>query len=147
MAIGETISCSTFVVDLGKFEVETVQQVSGPSFGMDTIEVKQVTPDGEVFITKQPGAGRGGEITVIRGLDRSKVFTDWIHMTMTKRDVDDVRQDITLTVLDPNNKPVKRVHLARAWASGWHRDSLEAADGPVNEEVTIAYEDIEVENA
>lgn len=147
MAIGDTISGSIFVVDLGKFEVETVQQVSGLSFGTDTVEIRQVTPTGEVYTTKRTGSCHGGEITVTRGVDRSQVFTDWIQKTMTKRDMDDVREDITLMVLDPDKKPVKRVHLSRAWASGWHRDALDPANGPAKEAVTIAYEDIEVENA
>ncbi|MEV4128957.1 phage tail protein [Nocardia sp. NPDC049707] len=147
MAIGDTISGSTFVVDLGKFEVETVQQVCGLSFGMDTVEIKEVTRAGEVLVRRQAGSRRGGEITITRGVDRSQVFTDWIQKTMTKRDMDDVREDITLMVLGPDKKPVKRVHLSRAWASGWHRDALDAANGPVNEAVTIAYEDIVVEDA
>lgn len=148
MAIGDIISGSTFVVDLGKFQVETVERISGLSLGEDAIEIKQVTPDGEVLIRKQPGAARSGEITITRGLDQSKVFTEWIHTTMTKRDVDDARQDITLTVLDPNKRPVKRVHLSRARASDWQGPSLDAgANSPATEAVTIVYEDITVENA
>ena len=148
MAIGDTISGSTFVVDLGKFQVETVQQISGLSLREDAVEIKQVTSDGEVLIRKQPGSACSGEITITRGLDQSKVFTEWIHTTMTKRDVDDARQDITLTVLDPNKRPVKRVHLSRARASDWQGPSLDAGvNSPATEAVTILYEDIRVENA
>ncbi|WP_433622733.1 phage tail protein [Nocardia sp. CA-120079] len=147
MAIGDTISGSTFIVDLGKFQVETVEQISGLSLAEDAVEIKQVTPDGEVIVGTQPGSARSGEITIIRGLDQSRVFTEWIYTTMTMRDVDDARQDITLMVLDPNKKPVKRVHLARARASDWRGPSLDAgANSPATEAVTIVYEDITVEN-
>ncbi|WP_433679775.1 phage tail protein [Nocardia sp. CA-119907] len=126
MAIGDTMSGSTFVIDLGMFPVETVQQISE----LDSAPV------------------RGGAITIIRGLDRSKVFTDWIHATFTKGGADGARQDITVTVMDPNKNPVKRIRLSGAWASDWHGPSRRAgADELATEDVTIAYEGVEVENA
>ncbi|MET8874922.1 phage tail protein [Nocardia sp. NPDC004604] len=126
MAIGDTMSGSTFVIDLGMFPVETVQQIS----------------------ELQSAPVRGGEITIIRGLDRSRVFTDWIHTTFTKGAADDARQDITVTVMDLNKNPVKRIRLSRAWASDWHGQSRQGgADELATEAVTITYEGVEVENA
>lgn len=148
MAIGDTVSPVSFDIDLGRFQVETVQHVSDLSIGTDTVEIKALTPT-DHLLAKRPGQpAQRGEITITRGMDQSKAFTEWIKTTMANHDVDAAHQNITITVKDAKKKPVKRVHLLRAWASKYPGPALEAgANGPAAESVTITYEDAKIENA
>ncbi|MCQ4083529.1 phage tail protein [Streptomyces sp. RB6PN25] len=80
-------------------------------------------------------------------MDKSKAFTDWVKRSLVEGNVDGARQNVTITVMDRAKKPVKRIHLSNAWASGWDGPSLEAgANDPATETVTLAYEDIKVES-
>ncbi|MFI6449270.1 phage tail protein [Kitasatospora sp. NPDC050543] len=145
MPLGDALSSHTFAVELGNFQVETVQAVSGLTLGQDVIETRQVSPTGELIIRKQPGAQKAGEITVTRGLDKSTAFTDWIKQTLVDGDLDSARQNITIAVKDGRNETVRRIHLTNAWASGWAGPELDATSGPAIETVTITYEDVTVE--
>ncbi|KJK55639.1 phage tail protein [Saccharothrix sp. ST-888] len=146
MLTGDTFSSSTFAIELGKFQVETVQDVSGLTLEQDVIEVRQVTSTGESVIRKQPGARKTGEITVTRGMEKSTAFTDWIKATRVNADRDAARQNITIAVKDAQKQTVRRIHLTNAWASRWEGPQLGASStGPATEQVTITYEDITVE--
>ncbi|MDH6699525.1 phage tail protein [Streptomyces griseoviridis] len=146
MLTGDTILNSRFTIELGKFQVETVQNVSGLSLEQDVVETRQVSPTGEMVVRKQPGSRRTGEITVTRGMDKSTAFTDWIKATLVDADLDAARQNITISLMDAKKQTVRRIHLSNAWASRWQGPSLGAAGSEsASEEVTITYEDITVE--
>ncbi|QIS23526.1 phage tail protein [Nocardia terpenica] len=147
MNSGETLATHSFTVELGKFQVETVQDVSGLSLGEDVVEVKQVSAaTGELMVRKQPGARHTGEITITRGMDKSTVFTDWIKTTLVKADVKAARQNIAVVMKDSARNTVRRFSLSNAWASQWEGPSLAAGDNsPALEKVTVTYEDISVE--
>jgi len=143
---GDTFSSSTFAIELGKFQVETVQDVSGLTLEQDVVEVRQVSATGELIVRKQPGARKAGEITVTRGMDKSTAFTDWIKATLVNADLDSARQNITIALKDAQKQTVRRIHLTNAWASRWEGPQLGAANsGTATEQVTITYEDITVE--
>ncbi len=146
MLTGDTFSSSTFAVELGKFQVETVQDVSGLTLEQDVVEVRQVSATGELIVRKQPGARKSGEITITRGMDKSTAFTDWIKATLVNADLDSARQNITIALKDAQKQTVRRIHLTNAWASRWEGPQLGAANsGIATEQVTITYEDITVE--
>ncbi|MFC0602562.1 phage tail protein [Streptomyces palmae] len=146
MLTGDTILNSRFAIELGKFQVETVQNVSGLSLEQDVVETRQVSPTGEVVVRKQPGSRRTGEITVTRGMDKSTAFTDWIKATLVDADLAAARQNITISLMDAQKQTVRRIHLSNAWASRWQGPSLGAASSEsALEEVTITYEDITIE--
>jgi phage tail-like protein len=146
MATGNTLSTHLFAIDLGKFQVETVQDVGGLVWEQDVVEVRQVTPTGELLVRKQPGARKSGQITVTRGMDKSTAFTDWIRASLVDKDFDGARQDVTVSLMDPRKTVVRRVRLTNAFASRWEGPSLQAGGaGPAVEQVTIDYEDITVE--
>ncbi|MFE6692330.1 phage tail protein [Streptomyces sp. NPDC057743] len=147
MNTGETLVTHSFTVELGKFQVETVQDVSGLSLGEDVVEVKQISAaTGALVIRKQPGARHSGEITITRGMDKSPVFTDWINTTLVKADVTAARQNIAVVMRDSAKNTVRRFTMTNAWASQWEGPSLAAGDNsPATEKVTITYEDISVE--
>ncbi|MGW7578576.1 phage tail protein [Streptomyces sp. NPDC054765] len=146
MLTGDTFSSSTFAIELGKFQVETVQEVSGLTLEQDVVEVRQVSATGELIVRKQPGSRRTGEITITRGMDKSTAFTDWIKATLVNADLDSARQNITISLKDAQKQTVRRIHLTNAWASRWEGPQLGAANSAIaTEQVTITYEDITVE--
>ncbi|MEH6374074.1 phage tail protein [Streptomyces sp. KLMMK] len=146
MLTGDTFSSSTFAIELGKFQVETVQDVSGLTLEQDVVETRQVSATGELIVRKQPGARRTGEITITRGMDKSTAFTDWIKATLVDADLDSARQNITIALKDAKKQTVRRIHLSNAWASRWEGPQLGATNsGVATEQVTITYEDITVE--
>ncbi|MFI5987879.1 phage tail protein [Streptomyces sp. NPDC051555] len=134
-----------FGLEMGNFQVETVQSVSAVTYGQDVSETRYVTSTGELVIHKQPGARQTGEITVTRGMDKSKVFTDWVKKSL-ENNVATARQNITITIMDPQKKPVRRVHLHNAWATQWSGPALDAgSNDPATETVTLTYDDITIE--
>ncbi|MFF3652718.1 phage tail protein [Streptomyces sp. NPDC002181] len=146
MLTGDSVSSRTFAIELGKFQVETVQSVSGLQLEQDVVEVRQVSPTGDPLVRKQQGARQTGEVTITRGMDKSTAFTDWIKSTLVNADLDAERQNITIALKDARKQTVRRIHLSNAWASRWEGPSLDAsASGPATEQVTITYEDITIE--
>ncbi|MEU1782845.1 MULTISPECIES: phage tail protein [Streptomyces] len=146
MLTGDTFSSNTFAIELGKFQVETVQDVSGLTLEQDVVETRQVSATGELIVRKQPGARKTGEVTITRGMDKSTAFTDWIKTTLVNADLDSARQNITIALKDAQKQTVRRIHLTNAWASRWEGPQLGAANsGTATEQVTITYEDITVD--
>ncbi|WP_062989738.1 phage tail protein [Nocardia anaemiae] len=125
MHIQDKADSRVFAIDLGDFRVETVQDVMGIS---------------------TPSQGTLGEVRITRGPERSKAFTDWIERTLADGGADDARQDITITVMDADENPGRRIRLLRAVPTGWTEPSLDAENAePVSESVTVAYEEIRIE--
>lgn len=125
MQIQDKTDSRTFAIDLGEFRVEMVQDVLGIS---------------------QPSEGTLGEVRITRGLDRSKAFTDWIERTLADDDAESARQDITITVMDADKKPGRRIRLLRALPTSWTEPALDAEDAePASESVTVAYEEMRIE--
>ncbi|MFG2286260.1 phage tail protein [Streptomyces sp. NPDC048595] len=145
MLTGDALTSHTFTIELGTFQVETLKDVSGLTVGQDVVEIRQVSPTGELIVRKQPGVRQAGEVTLTRGMDKSTAFTDWIR-TSLQGDLDGARQNVTIAVSDAAEQPVRRFHLVNAWASSWTGPDLDAtASGPATETVTLTYEDISVE--
>jgi phage tail-like protein len=146
MAQGDALSTHTFGVQLGGILVESVQEVSGLSVEQEVVEVKQVTNSGEQIIRKQPGARQAGEVTIIRGLDKSSAFTDWIKQTLNNGAVNTARQNLTIEIMDSTKETVRRIQLMQGWASKWEGPSLKAGESSAaTETVTITFEEIVVE--
>ncbi|MEJ3746402.1 phage tail protein [Actinomycetes bacterium KLBMP 9797] len=140
---GDAFATHRFQVELGKARVESVQEVSGLTVELDAIEVNQVTPTGEYIIRKIPGARKGGEVTVTRGLDKSSAFTSWIKDTFEKGAIDAARQNISIIIVNAANDQQRRFDLTNAWVSKWEGPNLKAGDPtPATEKVTIVFEDI-----
>ncbi|GGM01374.1 MULTISPECIES: phage tail protein [Micromonospora] len=143
MASGDSFVVHTFQVEMGGIQVELVEEVSGLTVELDSIEVKHVTPTGELIIRKIPGARKAGEVTVTRGLDQSSSFTEWIKETFLKGSIDAARQNISIIITNADKSQTRRFDLTNAWVSRWEGPSLKAGDAtPASEKVTIVYEEI-----
>ncbi|MGY5129243.1 phage tail protein [Streptomyces nigrescens] len=135
-----------FAIDLGGIQVETLQSVSGLTYGQDVVEIKQVTADGELLNRKQPGPAQTGQVTITRGMDKSRAFTDWIKTTRENHDHGSARQNVTIALLDPGHNVVNRIHLVNAWASSWTAADLDAeSSGAAIETVNIEFDDMVIE--
>jgi phage tail-like protein len=135
-----------FAVDLGGILVETLQSVSGLTYGQDVVEVKQVSSDGEPIIRKQPGTAQSGQITITRGMDRSEALTNWVKETQANHNHAGALQNISVVFLDSSNNVVKRIQLLNAWASSWSAPDLAAdGSGPAMETVQIEFDDMVME--
>jgi phage tail-like protein len=146
MATGDTLIVHTFEVELGGIQVESVQEVSGLTVELDSIEVKSVTTTGELIIRKIPGARHAGEVTITRGLDKSGAFTDWIKETFEKGAVNAARQNITITMNNSDKSDQRRFNLTNGWVSKWEGPELKAGESTAaTEKVTITYEEIKPE--
>lgn len=149
MATGDVYPANLFSIELDRFQVETVQSVSIPTMQLDAIETRQVSATGELVIRKLPDPRpQSGEITVTRGMDKSRAFTDWINTSLEKKDVAASRQNVTIVQYDVHKKAVLRYHLSNAWASQLKGADLDASStSPATEQVTISYEECTVERA
>jgi phage tail-like protein len=146
MAEGDALSTHLFGVQLGGYLVESIQEVSGMTVEEDVVETSQVTPDGKPLIRKQPGARKGGEVTITRGLDKSSQFTEWIKETLNKGAVETARQNLTIEIKNTEGDTVRRIQLMQGWASKWEGPSLKAGESTAaTEKVTITFEEIVVE--
>lgn len=146
MAEGDALSTHVFGVQLGGYLVESIQEVSGLTVEEDVVETSQVTPDGKPLIRKQPGARKGGEVTITRGLDKSSQFTEWIKETLNKGAVETARQNLTIEIKNTEGDTVRRIQLMQGWASKWEGPSLKAGESTAaTEKVTITFEEIVVE--
>ncbi|CCH32467.1 phage tail protein [Actinosynnema sp. NPDC047251] len=146
MAEGDALSTHIFGVQLGGFMVESLQEISGLSVEEDVVDVFQVTSTGKPLIRKQPGAQKGGEVTLTRGLDQSSEFTKWLKETLEKGAVSAARQNVTIEVKDSEGNTVRRMQLTNAWASKWEGPSLKAGESTAaTEKVTLVFEEITVE--
>jgi phage tail-like protein len=142
---GDSLATHRFGVQLGGVAVESVQEISGLTVDQAVVEVPGVTSTGRPFIKKQPGAFKGGEVTLTRGLDKSTALSEWINKTLNEGAVLDARQNLTIEVKDTQGNTVRRVDLMNAWASKWEGPSLKAGDtGAATEQVTITFEEIQV---
>ncbi|PSJ29553.1 phage tail protein [Streptosporangium nondiastaticum] len=146
MGVGDAISTDVFAVDLGKLRVATYQGLSGLSFGSDAIEVKSVTPDGHLLTRKNPVAEVLPHITLTRPMDQNPAWIDWVKQTAAGQGGDSAPTNISISLLDGNKAPVRRVNLINAWASSWSGPTLQAGNtDPAIEKVTITYEDMTIE--
>ena len=146
MAEGDALATHLFGVQLGGYLVESIQEVSGLTVEEDVVETPQVTAEGKPFIRKQPGARKGGEVTITRGLDQSSEFTKWIKETLNKGAVSAARQNLTIEIKDTEGQTVRRIQLMQGWASKWEGPSLKAGESSAaTETVTITFEEIVVE--
>ncbi|MGH3622034.1 MAG: phage tail protein [Sciscionella sp.] len=146
MAEGDALSTHVFGVELGGYMVESIQEVSGLSMEEEVVEVRQVTKDGKQLLRKQPGASKGGEVIITRGLDKSSEFTEWIKETLNKGAVNTARQNLTIEFKDSESETVRRIQLMQGWASKWEGPSLKAGESnAATEAVTITFEEIVVE--
>ncbi|GHH60926.1 phage tail protein [Kitasatospora indigofera] len=142
---GMAIATHIFTVQLGAYEVETVQEVSGLSFELDAIDHFEVTKSGQLVVRKLAGARKGGEVTISRGLGASGEFTKWLEESFIKGNVKSARQSLSIIVKDTENNPVRTINLKNAWVKKWEGPNLKAGESQAAlEKVTVVFEDVEL---
>ncbi|MGD3110993.1 phage tail protein [Streptomyces sp. YGL11-2] len=125
---------SAVSIELGAFQVETVRSVTGPAIG--------AAPPGAGRQPDDPG--RAGEITIVRGPDKSTAFTDWLTRCLVDRTDVPARQAVTVVHYAADRTPLRRFHLANAFPTSWETLRDEAGGGAAEESVTLEYEELTV---
>ncbi|MER5935154.1 phage tail protein [Streptomyces sp. NPDC002054] len=98
------------------------------------------------MIRKPAGNPQNADVTVVRGVDKSQVFTDWVKTTLAEQKPDEEHPDLTVTQYDEKGQPAHRITLNRARVTRWDGAGLDASSGePAKETVTIAYSEITIE--
>ncbi|MFE0464005.1 phage tail protein [Kitasatospora sp. NPDC058965] len=142
-AAGNALATHLFTVQLGAYMVETLQEVSGLSFELDSIDHYEVTQTGQLLVRKLAGARKGGEVTITRGISKSEKFTEWLKKSMIDGAVTTARQNCTITVNDSEGKVVRKIELQRAWVKKWEGPNLKAGSSEAAlEKVTVVFEDV-----
>ncbi|WP_275461511.1 phage tail protein [Streptomyces noursei] len=121
-------------IELGAFQVETVRSVSGPAF--DT------PPSDEDPFTH--GMGHPGEVTIVRGPDKSAALTDWLTRCLVEGGAAASRQAVTVVHYAADRTPLRRYHLAGALPTAWETPGVGTDPGADEEWVTLAYEELTV---
>jgi phage tail-like protein len=143
---GDTLATHRFGVQLGGVTVESIKEITDLVVEQDVVENVQVSSQGKPMVGKQPGAHKGGEMTITRGLTKEKAFTDWLNKTISGGDVESARQNITVEIMDTKGTTVRRMQLFNAWVSKWNGPSLSATQSSgAEEKATIQFERIELE--
>ncbi|MFE9934650.1 phage tail protein [Streptomyces sp. NPDC005533] len=121
------IRTHTFTVEFGSTHVETVQSATG----------LHIT---DALSGEQPSA-LPGEITIIRGIDQSTAFTDWLRQGFKFH-----KQNITIVITDTTKKDQKRVNLTSAWVSSWSSPAQgSTSTSAAAETLTLTYDSASVE--
>ncbi|MEV7831569.1 phage tail protein [Streptomyces subrutilus] len=146
MTIGDMPSPSQFSVELGNAKVEKVRPVSSPTLQLEVVETRQVSAVGDLVNPKQPTPrAQSDEITITRGADRNREFTDWINRCLKDGSLKAARKNVTIVQHGADKKPVMRYKLNNAWASAANGADPRSTDA--TDQVTLTYEDCTVERA
>ncbi|MDH6113637.1 phage tail-like protein [Kitasatospora sp. MAP12-15] len=141
---GYAVATHIFTVKLGAYEVETVQEVSGLSFELESIDHSEVTSAGKLLVRKLAGARKGGEVTISRGVDTSPTFTNWLKTSLISGNVASARQTISIIIKDSADTTVRTINLQKAWAKKWEGPTLTAGGSTAAiEKVTLVFEDVD----
>ncbi|WP_371482299.1 phage tail protein [Kitasatospora sp. NBC_00315] len=144
-AAGNPIATHIFSIQLGAYEVETVQEISGLSFEMDSIDHYEVTRTGQLLVRKLAGARKGGEVVISRGLGQSPTLTNWLEESFIRGNVATARQSLSIVIRDAANQAVRTINLKNAWVKKWEGPTLKAGESqPALEKVTVVFEDVDL---
>lgn len=129
-----------FVVDLGG-EPLAMFEVILPVTSIDVVEYRE-GGDPTNAVRKLTGLRKFTNLVLKRGISESRDFFDWLRR-VSNGQVD--RRDVTVTLLDESQTPVKRWVLRNAWPVRYEVSRLQAAGHDVVlETLEIAVEDMEL---
>jgi len=143
---GDGLVAHKFAIQIDGVQVQTLQEVGWPTMEQDVITVNQITEQGKPMVKNLPGAGKGGTITVVRGVDGNNAFSKWIEASFNGN-MGEARKNATVEILDyQGSSPKVSHHLENAWVSKMEGSTLKAGEASmVTQTVTISFETIRTE--
>ena len=130
---------SQFALELDGLEVGRFTGCSGLSVEFEVVEQKYVDElTGTPRSHKRPGRVKYGDVTLKRGLSKSKTLTDWAQKV-----VDGAVEYKTgsIVIYNAADKEVDRWNFTNAWPSKWSASDLSAdSDDVMIEEVTLSHD-------
>jgi phage tail-like protein len=116
-----------FLVQIDGISQAGFSEVTGLETSVDPIDYRE---GGDRIIRKLPGLRRVGNVTLKRGVTKSKELQDW-HKNILQGQLD--RRNVAIILLDDTGQEVVRWNLHDAWPCKWNGPDLDA----LNSEVAI----------
>jgi phage tail-like protein len=139
---GDPLAAHNFAIQIDGIQCAWFSTISGLGKSVDVISHVQNNPQGQPKMSMSPGISKGGQVTLSRGSDMSSDFKTWLDEGVSGN-MAVARKNISVIYMDYMGNPIKRYNLVNAWACDHKYGDLEAgAANPINETVTITYEDI-----
>jgi phage tail-like protein len=139
---GDSLPATKFSIQIDGIQVAWFSQISGLSKSVDVIKHVQNNPQGTAKISMLAGITQGGQVTLTRGSDMNSDFKAWLEDGVSGN-MAVARKNISVIYMDTMSNPIKRFNLTNAWCCEHKYGDLEAgSSSPLNETVTITYEDI-----
>ena len=125
-----------FIVQIEGMATGVFAEVSG--IGIET-EVLEFRDGGSSDVRKLPGRTKWPPIVLKRAFTEDTALYDWATMNAATGNV--VKRSVIVTILDPNDKPIRRFHLENAWPAKWEGPTLKASGNEVAmETIELAHE-------
>ncbi|MDQ5844147.1 MAG: phage tail protein [Acidobacteriota bacterium] len=127
-----------FRVEIGGITVAGFSECSGFGSQVDVIEYRE---GGDHIIRKLPGLARFGDITLKRGITKSRELEDWHRNTINGQPD---RRSGSIILLDDDKSEVVRWNFFDAWIRKWEGPTLNAKGNEVAiETITLCCERME----
>jgi phage tail-like protein len=137
----------------GRFHIEfgslkgIFTECSGLSSEVEVVEHKASGEKGDPVLHKVPGRAVWGNITLKRGVSKSKDFWQWHKEVLDKKT--SMRRNGTIALIDSDsgsNSPVLTWKVTDAWPCKVNAPTLSAGDNSVAvEELVLVHEGIELQ--
>ncbi|MFD7019152.1 phage tail protein [Streptomyces sp. NPDC056670] len=128
---------------IGSTELDSVQTIAEVGLGDDVAKIGGSTTVEDAFGGVTSDVVQSGQVTLVVAAGQGQ---ELVRQLGEAPAVDgQTGEAVSLAIKDAGGL-VRRIHLTNAWASRWEGPQLGAANsGVATEQVTITYEDIEVE--
>ena len=139
---GDPLTAHNFTIQIDGITCAWFSQISGLGKSVEVISHVQNNQQGQPKMSMGPGISKGGTVTLTRGSDMTEDFSNWVEEGVNGN-MSVARKNISVIYMDYTGNPIKRYNLLNAWACEHKYGDLEAgSNSPVNETITITYEDI-----
>lgn len=141
----DSLTSHSFGLQIDGVFVEYLQEVSGLELEQDTIQSPQNSANGAPTTSILPGVKKTGTCTVVRGMNQSSSFTEWINLS-NEGVMSQARKNATIILMDYERNPVKRYNLRKAWCHKVSASTVKAGEAAVlTETVSIVFEELVIE--
>jgi len=117
----EPIQSYVFLVQAKGVNLGYFMSLEGLEIDVDVVEHLVVNEKGQQVVRKLPGRLRYGDVKLKKGYLANSTLNDWIE-SVVLGNVD--RRNITITLLDPSYKAIRRWNCSDCWPKAWKMGKL-----------------------
>ena len=138
----EAYDAFRFVVDIHEGEV-FFTECTLPDLEVDVWEQKEGGYNTGTHLL--PGPVKAGRVTLKRGITKSSALLAW-YAQAASGDIKAATRNVTVTMLDPQGRPVLHIDLIRAYPVKWSGPSFKAGDSTMAiETLELVFAEIQVQ--